>query len=86
MDVAPLHYLPNNPSVQKKSITDFTTDLQLFILILCIEFIFFIFYNSCLQIEEFFPKDQYQVIFYDQLGSYYSDQPDDPSLWTVNRF
>lgn len=36
--------------------------------------------------EAFFPKDQYEVIFYDQLGSYYSDQPDDPSLWTVERF
>lgn len=41
-------------------------------------------YLECL--EEFFPKDQYQVILYDQLGSYYSDQPDDPSLWTVDRF
>jgi len=36
--------------------------------------------------EDFFPKDQFQLIFYDQLGSYYSDQPDDPSLWTVERF
>lgn len=36
--------------------------------------------------EEFFPKDKYQIIFYDQLGSYYSDQPDDSSLWTVDRF
>lgn len=36
--------------------------------------------------EEFFPKDQYQIIFYDQLGSYFSDQPDDPTLWTVDRF
>lgn len=36
--------------------------------------------------EDFFPKDQYQIIFYDQLGSYYSDQPEDTSLWTVERF
>ncbi|MBS0655514.1 MAG: proline iminopeptidase-family hydrolase [Verrucomicrobia bacterium] len=36
--------------------------------------------------ENFFPKDKYQIIFYDQLGSYYSDQPDDPSLWSVERF
>ena len=36
--------------------------------------------------ENFFPKEQYQIIFYDQLGSYHSDQPDDPSLWTVERF
>src|SRR5476651_1538924 len=41
-------------------------------------------YLECL--EDFFPKDQFQVILYDQLGSYYSDQPDDPSLWTVERF
>jgi proline iminopeptidase len=41
-------------------------------------------YLEC--IEEFFPKDQFQIIFYDQLGSYYSDQPDDPSLWTIDRF
>lgn len=36
--------------------------------------------------EDFFPKDRFQIIFYDQLGSYYSDQPDDLSLWTVDRF
>ena len=36
--------------------------------------------------EDFFPKDQFQIIFYDQLGSYHSDQPDDPALWTVERF
>lgn len=41
-------------------------------------------YLECL--EDFFPKDQFQIILYDQLGSYYSDQPDDPSLWTVERF
>lgn len=36
--------------------------------------------------EDFFPKDKYQIIFYDQLGSYYSDQPEETSLWTVERF
>ncbi len=36
--------------------------------------------------ENFFPKEQFQLIYYDQLGSYYSDQPDDPSLWTIERF
>lgn len=36
--------------------------------------------------EEFFPKDQFQVIFYDQLGSLNSDKPEDPSLWTIERF
>jgi proline iminopeptidase len=27
-----------------------------------------------------------QVYFYDQLGSYHSDQPDDSSLWRIERF
>lgn len=27
-----------------------------------------------------------ECIFYEQLGSYYSDQPDDPSLWNIPRF
>ena len=36
--------------------------------------------------EDFFPKDKFQIIYYDQLGSYHSDQPNDPSLWTVDRF
>lgn len=41
-------------------------------------------YLECL--EDYFPKDQFQIIFYEQLGSYYSDQPNDPSLWTIDRF
>ena len=28
----------------------------------------------------------FQVVFHDQLGSYFSDQPDDPSLWEIPRF
>lgn len=36
--------------------------------------------------EQFLPPANYQVIFYDQLGSYYSDQPNNLSLWTVDRF
>jgi proline iminopeptidase len=28
----------------------------------------------------------YEVHFYDQLGSHFSDQPDDPSLWEIDRF
>lgn len=27
-----------------------------------------------------------EVIFYDQLGSAFSDQPDDPALWAIERF
>lgn len=29
---------------------------------------------------------QVECIFYEQLGSYFSDQPDDPSLWNIERF
>lgn len=41
-------------------------------------------YLECL--EDFLPDRGYQVIFYDQLGSYYSDQPTDLSLWSLERF
>lgn len=41
-------------------------------------------YLECM--ENYLPKDQYQIIFYDQLGSYHSDQPNDPTLWTIERF
>jgi proline iminopeptidase len=36
--------------------------------------------------ESFFPQANIQFYHYDQLGSYYSDQPDDMSLWTIDRF
>jgi proline iminopeptidase len=36
--------------------------------------------------ESFFPKEGFEMIEYDQLGSYYSDQPKDSSLWTTSRF
>ncbi len=36
--------------------------------------------------ESFFPKEGIEFYEYDQLGSYYSDQPKDSSLWTVERF
>ena len=36
--------------------------------------------------QKFFSPDQYEVIYYDQLGSYNSDKSDDDSLWTVERF
>lgn len=36
--------------------------------------------------ESFFPKEGFEIIEYDQLGSYYSDQPTDSSLWTTERF
>ncbi len=37
-------------------------------------------------VESFFPQEGIEFIYYDQLGSWYSDQPDDSSLWTTERF
>ena len=34
----------------------------------------------------YFPQEGIEFIYYDQLGSYYSDQPSDKSLWTTERF
>jgi proline iminopeptidase len=36
--------------------------------------------------EGYFPQQSIEFIYYDQLGSYYSDQPKDKSLWTNERF
>ena len=36
--------------------------------------------------DGFFPQESIEYIYYDQLGSYYSDQPNDNSLWTIERF
>ena len=41
-------------------------------------------YMECF--ESFFPHEGFEMIEYDQLGSYYSDQPADSSLWTTARF
>lgn len=41
-------------------------------------------YMECF--EDFLPQANIQFYYYDQLGSHYSDQPDDPSLWKVDRF
>lgn len=41
-------------------------------------------YMECF--EAFLPKEGFELIHYDQLGSYYSDQPADTSLWTLERF
>ncbi|MDA1182453.1 MAG: hypothetical protein O3B82_02535, partial [Bacteroidetes bacterium] len=41
-------------------------------------------YMQCF--EPFFIKEQLEFYQYDQLGSYYSDQPKDSSLWTTERF
>ena len=39
-----------------------------------------------LDLEQPLADAGHQVVFYDQLGSYHSDQPDDPSLWEIPRF
>ena len=36
--------------------------------------------------DGYFPFEGIEYIYYDQLGSYYSDQPSDTSLWTIERF
>ena len=36
--------------------------------------------------DGYFPGEEIEYIYYDQLGSYYSDQPDDLDLWTTERF
>lgn len=41
-------------------------------------------YMECF--ESFFPREGFEFYEYDQLGSYYSDQPTDSSLWTTARF
>lgn len=41
-------------------------------------------YMECF--ESFFPGEGFEMIEYDQLGSFYSDQPKDSALWTVDRF
>jgi proline iminopeptidase len=39
-----------------------------------------------LPLEEPLVAAGYELYFYDQLGSHLSDQPDDPSLWEIDRF
>ena len=41
-------------------------------------------YWECM--ESFLPREGIEFIYYDQLGSAYSDQPSDSSLWTTERF
>jgi len=36
--------------------------------------------------DSFFPAAGIEYYYYDQLGSYYSDQPKDPDLWELSRF
>lgn len=36
--------------------------------------------------DGYLPSEGIEYIYYDQLGSFYSDQPSDTSLWTIERF
>lgn len=36
--------------------------------------------------DSYLPAAGVEYYFYDQLGSWYSDQPDEPSLWQIDRF
>ena len=36
--------------------------------------------------DSYFPGAKIEYYYYDQLGSYYSDQPTDPTLWDLPRF
>ncbi|HVG25179.1 MAG TPA: proline iminopeptidase-family hydrolase [Thermoanaerobaculia bacterium] len=37
-------------------------------------------------VDSFFPGEGIEYIYYDQLGSFYSDQPNDAELWELPRF
>lgn len=37
-------------------------------------------------VDSYFPKEGVEYYYYDQLGSYYSEQPKDSSLWNLDRF
>ncbi len=36
--------------------------------------------------DSYLPKEGIEYYYYDQLGSHYSDQPNDTSLWNITRF
>ncbi|MFX1277991.1 MAG: proline iminopeptidase-family hydrolase [Promethearchaeota archaeon] len=36
--------------------------------------------------DSFFPAEGFEYYYYDQLGSFYSDQPEEPGLWEIPRF
>ncbi|HRI63409.1 MAG TPA: proline iminopeptidase-family hydrolase [Polyangium sp.] len=43
--------------------------------------------HECLEAcDSYFPTAKIEYYYYDQLGSAYSDQPNDPDLWDVARF
>jgi proline iminopeptidase len=43
--------------------------------------------HECFEVfDSYFPAAEIEYYTYDQLGSHYSDQPDEPELWTIPRF
>src|SRR5690606_25882492 len=36
--------------------------------------------------DGYFPNEEIEYIYYDQLDSYYSDKPNDSTLWTIDHF
>ena len=43
-------------------------------------------YEQYANFKDFLPQEGIEFIWYDQLGSAHSDQPDDSTLWTIERF
>lgn len=43
-------------------------------------------YEQYANFKDYFPQEGIEFIWYDQLGSAHSDQPDDSTLWTIERF
>src|ERR1700726_3448727 len=41
------------------------------------------YFEAC---DSYLPAAGIEYYYYDQLGSAYSDQPDDPDLWEIDRF
>jgi proline iminopeptidase len=41
------------------------------------------YFEAC---DSYLPAAGIEYYYYDQLGSFYSDQPDDPDLWQIDRF
>ncbi|MEL7424245.1 MAG: proline iminopeptidase-family hydrolase [Bacteroidota bacterium] len=43
-------------------------------------------HEEWLAVDSYFPGEGIEYYYYDQLGSYYSDQPEDSTLWRTERF
>ncbi len=41
------------------------------------------YFEAC---DSFLPGAGIEYYYYDQLGSFFSDQPDEPELWQIDRF